>query len=111
MRCPKCDAENASGQLFCGHCGTRIAATEGEEPYYTWSGFGSTVTVTRRYYWTYYGGLLIVWAGLTAMVFSFYFLTGFEFLLGMGGVLAILAPFLLLVVLRRIRNYQRQKSL
>ncbi len=110
MKCPACGKENPEGQKYCGHCGAHLAVNEGaEEPYYSWTWLGATTTVTREYYWAYYGLLLVVSVIFAVMLFYLYFLTGFWFCLVMGVFFILLAPVAYLVAVKRIRDYQSGK--
>jgi len=108
-KCPKCYKENPAGQLYCGHCGIRIAVNEGEEPYYSWTLMGTTTTHTRKAYWMNYAMLIGLCVLSAVMWVAFYVSTHALPFLAVTIVFLLLALFGFAVASTRARNIDREK--
>ncbi len=108
-KCPMCSTENPEGQLYCGHCGARLAVGAGtEEPYFSYGSSGSRATFTREAYWTRIGVFLALWALPVGLVFEGYVLSNNMEFLALGVGLILIWPFLLGIAVYRVREYRKR---
>ncbi len=112
MKCSMCQAENPVGQSYCGRCGARLIEGErsDQEPYYTFSMWGTTTTFTRWAYWVYYGMITGICFLASSVWLALNWQTAAEPVLFGSLVFFVLALFAYAVAYARIRNYQSRKK-